>query len=456
MRDIRKISILLVSLAGSYVSTANASSVSPIVGYIGTYSSNILLTPDNEEWEWVNRPLIGFDVDHRGKNLNAYGYATAQYFDFTQGSAENETYYDVNGIAEWNIIGDRLQWILEDYASVAPLVISDPVTPFNVEQQNILSTGPTMRTRLGTRNQFDWSLRYQNFYYSISDIGNYRLSSDLGVARQVSHTDSVRIGYMYTTTRYQEEIYADYSRQDIGVSYTHTGVSARINVGGGYSYLEDESQSESVEGGFAIVDSSVRISPRSTMSLLASSRLSDAGDASYGVGVAEVEPGVVVEPSNAFAGSIQAPNTDIFRLNELTFGLVNRQPVLTSTFGLGYSQANYITDETQDNRNIYTDLRFDYPIRSITLLSAYLSAGRQEYPNQLISNNDSLINDNGSLGLSMGWRVFRRVNMVFDVSRNIQKSNDPARSYTETLANVRLIYRPSGRETAVRAVRRGR
>jgi hypothetical protein len=456
MKDIRMISILLVSLVGPYLSTSNAASVSPIVGYIGTYSSNILLTPEDEQWDWVNRPLIGFDVDHRGKNLNAYGYATAQYFDFTQGSAENETYYDVDGVAEWNIIGSRLQWVLEDYASVAPLVLSDPLTPFNVEQQNILSTGPTMRARLGTRNQVDWALRYQNFYYSISDIGNYRLSSDLGIARQLTHTDSVRIGYLYSKIMYQEEIYDDYSRQDIGLSYTHTGVSARINLGGGYSYIKDESNGNSVDGGFVIVDGSARVSPKTSMNLLASSRLSDAGGASYGVGVAEVEPGVVVEPSNAFAGSIQAPSTDIFRLNEITFGLVNRQPVLTSILSLGYSEAKYITDDTQDNTNIYTDLRLNYPVRSITLLSAYLSAGRQEYPNQGVANNDSLINDNGSLGVSIGWRMFHRVNFVFDVSQNVQRSNNPDLEYTETLADIRLIYRPSGRETEVRSVRRGR
>jgi hypothetical protein len=254
---------------------------------------------------------------------------------------------------------------------------------------------------------------------------------------------------------YQEEAYDDYGRQDIGVSYTHTGASARVNVGGGYSYLKDESGVNSVNGGFGIVDTSVRVSPRTTMNLLASSRLSDAGSASYGVGVAEVEPGVVVQPSNAFSGSIQAPTTGIFRLNELTFGLVNRQSVLTSTFGLGYSQADYIADEIQDNTNIYSDLRFDYPIRAITLLSAYLSAGRQEYPNQG-ADNTGLINDNGSLGFRIGWRVFRGVNLAFDVSRYVQRSSDPAFGYTETLADIQLIYRPSGRETEVRAVRRGR
>jgi len=430
-----------------------AASVTPIVGYIGTYSSNILRTPDNEEWEWVNRPLIGFDVDHRGKNLNAYGYATAEYFDFTQGTAENETYYDINGIAEWNIISDRFQWVVEDYASVTPIAISDPLTPLNVEQRNILVTGPTFRSRLGTRNQFDWDIRYGNFYYSESDIGNQRASSDLGVSRKINPTSTLRLGYQYTRTIFNEEIYQDYNRQDIGLTYSRLGLSANMELSGGSSYLDAEDTNESIDGWFLTFGGSKRVSPRTTMNLLLSSRLSDTGLASLGSGVTQVIPEVDVPPADAFSGSVEAPTTNIFRLNEFRYGIANRHTILTTTFNIRYSQADYINDNEQDNHRLGADLRFEHPVRSYSLFSVYLAGSRQEFPNQ---GTDTLINDDGTLGANISWRFFRRLNLVFDVSRYVRRSNEPGRGYTESVAELQLVYRPSGRPLPARTVRRGR
>lgn len=435
------------------VRSAIAASVTPIVGYVGTYSSNILRTSEDEQWEWINRPLIGFDVDHRGKSLNAYGHATAEYFDFIQGTAENETYYDINAIAEWNIISDRFLWYIEDYASITPIIISDPLTPLNVEQRNILTTGPTFRTRLGTRNQFDWELRYGNFFYSISDIDNQRLYSNLGVSRQIDSTSSLRLGYEYTRTIFREEVYQDYNRQDIGLTYSRLGLSANMELSGGFSYLDAEETDESIDGWFLTFGGSKRVSPRTSMNILLGSRLSDSGLASFGSGVNEVNPDVNVDQTDAFSGPIQAPTTDIFRLSELRFELANRQNILTTTFNIGYTQADYETDDLQDNFRLGADLRFEHPIRSYSLFSVYLASSRQEFPNQ---GSDTLLNDDGILGASISWRFFRRLNLVFDVSRYVRRSNEPERGYTESVAEMRLVYRPSGRALPTRQVRRGR
>lgn len=453
MTKLSQITVIFVSLLYLVAPRSMAASVTPILGYIGSYSSNILRTSEDEQWEWINRPLVGFDVDHQGRSLSAFGHATAEYFDFTQDSAENETYYDVNAIAEWNIVSDRFLWSIEDYASITPIIISDPLTPLNVEQRNIFTTGPTFRSRLGTRNQFDWELRYGSFYYSISDIDNQRLYSNLGVSRQIDSTSSLRLGYEYTRTIFREEVYQDYNRQDIGLTYSRLGISANMELSGGYSYLDAEETNESIDGWFFSFGGSKRISPRTSMNVLVGSRLSDTGLASFGSGVTQVIPDVDVPPSDAFGDPVQAPTTDIFRLSQLRYGLLNRHTVLTTTFNIGFTQADYVTDDLQDNRRLGADLRFEHPVRSFSLFSVYLASSRQEFPNQ---GTDTLINDDGTLGASISWRFYRRLNLVFDVSRYVRRSNEPGRGYTESVAELQLVYRPSGRALPTRAIRRGR
>jgi len=428
-----------------------AASVSPIVGYIGTYSTNILRTSEDEEWEYVNRPLVGMDVDHRGRYFNAYGYATAEYFDYTQQTAENETYFDINGIAQWNIVGDRIVWVLEDYASVTPVVISDPVTPLNVEQRNILATGPTFSLRLGDRNQLDWSLRYADFYYQLSNIGNNRWYSDLGITRQFNPNNSLRLGYQYTETIFNDEIYNDYKRQDIYATHDHFAASTNITTSIGYTFIDEENTEIKNDGWLLRIVGSGRIGARTTMNVVASSALTDTGLANLSSGVHEVIPDVAVTPSLAFSTPSQDPTAEIFRQTVLSLGVVNEQPELITRGAIGYVDADYKQDETQDNSRIAFDLNADHLLSINSMIGAYFEIGRTEYPNFDVDEN--VVDNDGTIGVNFTRIVARRVNLVFDVSRYVRNSNQPSRGYTDTVLEIQLIYRPSGRRSAVRRVR---
>jgi len=426
-----------------------SASVTPIVGYIGSYSSNILRESSDEQWEWVNRPLLGFDVDHRGRSFNAYGYATAEYFDFTQETAENETYFDINAVAEWNIIGDRFTWILEDYASVTPIIVSDPLTPLNVEQRNIFVTGPTVATRLGTRNMFDWGLRYGHFFYELSNIDNQRLLTDFGISRQIRPDRNIRIGYALSRTVFAEEFYQDYIRQDADITYAHIGSGSSIYGTIGYTYIDQEDIEESIDGVLLRLVGSKNISQRTLINVIANSGLTDTGLANLTSGVGEVIPNVTVSPNQAFYAPSQVATTEIFRESVLRFGVLNSNPTLITGLGVGYIQADYVSDDISDNRRIGLDLTIDHPIRMDSLFGVYMSMGRQEFPNE---GDNGYIDDDGHLGARITWRLFRRVNFVFDVSRYVRRSNEPDRGYTESVAEVQLIYRPSGRRSEVRSV----
>jgi len=452
MRMFRKLTATLLigfSFLGFAVSV-RAAAISPIVGYIGTYSSNILRESENEQWEYINRPLLGLDLDQRGRSINAYGYVTAEYFDFTQGTAEDETYFDANAIAEWNIVGDRFTWVAEDYASVTPVVVSDPLTPLNVEQRNIFVTGPTLTARIGARNLFDWSLRYGSFYYQKSNIDNQRYYSDLGISRQINQSNSVRLGYEITRTTFREEFYEDYIRQDAVLSYDYISRTGNITTTAGYTYLDSEDSEEATDGWLMSVVGSKRIGRRTLLNLVASSALTDTGLSNLSGGVSEIIPEVTVSPNQAFSVPSQAATPEIYRESILSFGLVNNNPVLISSFNIGYVQADYIGEDFSDNDRVGADLNFEHPIRADSLLGVFMGVGRQEYPNQ---GDDGYIDDDWRMGSNITWRLFRRINLVFELTREGRRSNEPGRGYTETMAEVQLIYRPSGIRSVARSVR---
>lgn len=429
-----------------------AASVTPIVGYIGTYSSNILRTSTSEEQEYINRPLLGVDIDHRGRKFNAYGYATAEHFDFTRGTAENETYFDVSGIANWNIIGNRFVWVLEDYASVTPLIISDPITPLNVEQRNIFATGPTFSTRLGSRNLIDWNLRYGDFYYQLSDISNKRVYSDIGLSRQINPTNNIRLGYEYTRTKFEEEYYPDYIRQDLGLTFTNRSASGEMTATAGYTntYVDQEYVIDQLDGWFASLVASRRVGRRTLLNLITSSGLSDSGLDNLSRGVAEVIPDVSVTPSQAFSAPPQAPIADPYRSTVLSVGLTNRQSLLVSNLDLAYHQANYASDNINDNRRIDTNLDFEYLVKADSNLGLSIRFGKIEYPNLDV---ETVKDEEAEIGINFTKRLFRRVNLRFGGTRYIRSSNQPDRGYQETVAEIQIIYRPSGRRFVARRVR---
>lgn len=429
---------------------AHAASVAPIAGYIGTYSSNILRTSEDEQWEYINRPMVGMDIDHRGRSFNAFGHIVAEYFDFTQETAENETYFDISAVAEWNIVEDRFTWALEDYASVTPVVISDPVTPLNVEQRNIFVTGPSFRTRLGSRNQFDWNLRYGRFYYQRSNIDNQRYYSDLGISRQINPTNSLRLGYEITRTIFEEEFYQDYFRQDVVLTFDHVARGATLTTSAGYTYLSEEETNESIDGWLLRIVGAKSVGQRTTLNIIASSALSDTGLSNLSVGVGEVIPDVPVSPGQAFSTPPQSATIDIFRESILRFGIINTNPRLTTGFSIGYVQADYVNDNARDNKRLGADVTFDHPVRVDTILGVDLGVGRQEFPSLDV---EGFVDDDARAAANITWRVIRRVDLVFDLSRYVRRSSGVGRDYTETVAEVQLVYRPSGRRERIRRVR---
>ncbi|MGH8602295.1 MAG: outer membrane beta-barrel protein [Gammaproteobacteria bacterium] len=200
----------------SFVPDARAFVVDYGVGYTGIYDSNIFRAPTDEQAEFTNRYNANLSIEQAGANLIATSYSFLSYQDYVNETRSNQVFLTNLSQATWFVRPGSMAWQFEDYYTQLAVDSTQPGTPNNVQGTNVFQTGPDFAFRLGTQDSIDVELRYGNYYYADSALGNQRYSGLLQWSHLLTPNLNFSVDLLGTSVDYDDDLAArDFNRYDL-------------------------------------------------------------------------------------------------------------------------------------------------------------------------------------------------------------------------------------------------
>ncbi|MFP4181640.1 hypothetical protein [Thiohalospira sp.] len=214
------------------------------------YSDNLQRAPEGDEVsDWIRVGRLGGQLEAERSTLEGNALLNAEYLQYARGTFADEIRGRGSADLAWHIAPERLTWRLEDRLSVIEEDSTDPLSPENRQQVNVLSTGPDYRIRLGGTRYWDSSARLTDVRYSARDTDNQRLGLQTRLGWRPTPRLEGQLALEASTARFPEQgELRDYDRQDLYGRLIRTAATSRVVLDLGASRIQ-RAAGEDVTGG---------------------------------------------------------------------------------------------------------------------------------------------------------------------------------------------------------------
>lgn len=429
-RGLRK-GTLVLALLLALPDTTRAIDVDYEVGVAVRHSDNINLSETNPIEDTVRSPTLFFEAAQVGRRIQLAARGDVEYLDYASNTFENEFRGRFAGRLNFNVLPERLDFVVQDYLSRQPIDQLAAFNPGNQQQINVFVAGPSLYTRFDgvTRGQFD--LRYSNSYAEEDeDFDSDRYTAAARVLREMSSTSSLSANLEATDVRFQLEGGAsDYRRYDgyFGSAVERNNVDVELDLG--YSRLElDDGFEESSPLARAAVN--WRLTPRSLLATTVRYHLTDATqslvtpldiDANRRPFADFIVPDVQVEPN-------------VFRERLIRARYRHTGDRLTLQLVPYHRRMRYVEDLVESQDRTGALVLADYRVRPRLTLS--LEGGREKREFVRVDREDT----DTTFSVSLAHRFTRKWTGRIGFQRRDRDSSAIGRSYDSNAVLLSMTY----------------
>jgi hypothetical protein len=396
------------------------------------HSDNITLSASDPISQNVLIPHLDFSVSESGSNVQADVSGVLEYRNYLGDAFGSEFRGTLNGLVNWNLVPERLNWTFADNLGLYPVSLRDPDVPGNLQQTNVFTTGPTFRFRLTPTLQGQAELRYIDSY--AEETGAFDSRRLTGALRTLYNLDANRrisANYEYQDIDFDDDLLAeDYQRHALFGGYTQTFAQIDFDAALGYTRLEFDNGA-STSGPLVRASLDWRASERSTFGIGAAYQYTDAAtslsggvaafDAGFGgvgIGGAAIVPDVYRER--------RVDGTYLFQSTRLTLATLLR-------FGtFRYEQAATALANNRDEIGAGANLGF--LLRPLLTLGVTAEATRRDF------NASDATDRNYRYGIYLAQQMTRHLRWRVDLARNERRADVGAESYDENSLYFRFVY----------------
>ncbi len=397
------------------------------------HSDNITLSAAHPISQSTLIPGATFRFDQQGDVLQAHAAGSIEYRNYLGSRFSNQTQTQLSGQANWTILPQRLDFVLEDYAAVQPVDSTVSNSPSNLQQTNVLSLGPTLRFNLASswRGQVDARYidsRAQKTKQFDSQRGQFaaRLIHDFSLGNVGSlNAGTQKVHYTSASPA------ADYRGDRFYGRYQGSFAHTEVDVSGGWTHLQfDQGSPRSYSGSMLSATGTWHPSETNSLSVKLARQYTDAAQSM-------TEPDLT-SPAEGRGGivtgqAVVGPQVYLERRGELTYAW--RSDRLTFSLAPYYRKLSYVKDTTYDQVGRGADVGLGYKFRPTLLLSAYANVERLRY--------DTLNRLDRTLSYEVALSDQRTVHWSWRVSfLHQQRHSDAAgRSFHENRIYAGVIFR---------------
>jgi hypothetical protein len=419
-----------------------------------THSDNIGRTVDDRTSDSIAQVGLQLGVTDARPRLNTQLQVNLSYWDFVNHTFGSQLVGGANGGVLLTLLPERFTWIVHDnFGQIA----ADPtavVTPGNMQNVNLFSTGPNINLPLGgSVNSLELQGLYSKANYGTTDQNNYQYLGSVALQHKLSPKMTVSLTGTDTHTVYEESVSGfDVREASLGLD----AIGVRTSLSGAVGYTQLKYLGESHSGLLARLGLTRLIGSRSQLSLEVGTQYSDSAtdfaqgqefqgvQATGGGGAAAIPGGVLVAGGGPLlpggtAGapggvSLTAVSTDPYKSDyaSATWNLIAARTELSFDFTL--------RKETHQQE---TDFDRRLGIATVTLsrrLSPLLTVSANgTYTRQRFAQLDIDVNSWG-LGAGLDWTLTRTIALQARFDRQDGSGTGPERNYTEDRIYVGISY----------------
>lgn len=408
------------------------------VGVAARHSDNINLSDTNAVSDTMVAPRVFFEASQTGRTVQLAAEGDLQYRHYTSDTFDDELRGSFAGTANWVVLPERIEFVVQDYLSLQPISDQVEFTPANQQQVNIFITGPSLYARFDPSTRAQLDLRYVNSYAEErDDFDSDRFNVAARLVRQLSSSHSVSANVESTDVDFDLDASGgafDYRRYDGYLNSTMERSRFDLSLDLGYSRVEfdnagingsaDDESHELVR-----VRLDWRASPRSVLTTTLNHQITDA----TGALIAPLEFGEREFSDFRVVNGLVEPSPFRERLARVRYAYENeRVDVQVTPY---YRRIRYLQDvggDSQDRTGLSVNL--DYRVRPLITFSAFLVVEERDFVD-LGRTDDNLL---FSVGLAN--RFTRHWTGRIDVQRRERDSDVMGRSYDENAVMINFSY----------------
>lgn len=396
------------------------------------HSDNINLSATDAVSQSVLIPHLDFSLSETGSTVVAEVSGVLEYRDYLGGAFGNEFRGTLNGLVNWSMVPERLNWTFADNLGLYPVSLRNPDVPGNLQQTNVFTTGPTLRFRLTPTLQGQAELRYIDSYAEETGaFDSRRYTAALRALYDLSATRRLNGNIEFQNVNFDNNLLAeDYRRYSAYAGYSQTLAQIDLNAALGYTRIEFDS-SGSTSGPLARTSLDWRASERSTFGLAAAWQYTDAAT-SISEGAAAFDAGF---GGVGIGGAAITP--DVYRERRVDGTYLLQTTRLNLATLLRYGNFRYeqsAAAAANDRNEVGAGLNLGYLLRPTLTLGVTAEAVSRHF------SETGLTDRNYRYGTYLSQQLTRHLRWRIDLARNERHADDGAESYDENSVYLRVVY----------------
>lgn len=423
-----------------------------------THSDNIGLAIDDRISDTIAQVGLQLGLSDTRPRLDAVLATNLNYWDFLSGSYKSQLVGGASGGLTFNLIPERFIWTTTDNFGQVAADPTAPVTPGNMQNVNVFTTGPYIELPLGSQIN---SLALQGLYtkanYGTSLEDSQQYLGSVGILHKLSTRVTVSFTASDLRTSYDESLAgSSFDVRTAVFGFNGGGVRTTLFASGGYTQLLYLGQTH--DGLTGRLGLTRLIGSRSQLSLEVGTQYSDAasqfaqqqnfqgvqsgpvagGGAALAGGGSPTQVGVPGVPGGVSTTTI---STDPFKSEyaNTTWDLLGARTSLS--LGLNLQKEVHQT-QTDLNRRLGT-LVVTVSRRLSPLLTVNANAA---YTRSRFDTTDVNLNTL-TLGAGLDWTVSRVLSLQARFNRQNGSGTGAQRQYTEDRVYIGISY-SDGRRAA--------
>jgi hypothetical protein len=389
-------------------------------------TDNVALTPTDRRSQTMELTGIDFGWIRTGSALDANVVGDFNYLDYLQGAYGSQLLGRFDGLTSLSLFSDHLKWFLQDDFGEGQLDPYTPATPTNLENINVVTTGPDITLRPMSDTVVQLGARYARATYETSPFDGYRMVENVLLERLLSSSSNVALGADVQELRFDNTtVNTDYDRSRYYVQYDITGSRTHITATLGETQVNDSGNWYSTP--LAQLELTHEISAQTRLNLTAGRELTDAADTFDNLR-SGAAGGIAVAPV--------AETTGDYLRNYVTGGLQLTGQRTTVGLTADWERDTYTVDDTFDVTRGSLELRLSRQLSSILNGSIFGTLMQSRYFNQFGDINSHII------GADITWQASRMLSVEGRYAHDFQSTSGGGFGYSANTIFVTVTYRP--------------
>jgi hypothetical protein len=389
-------------------------------------SDNIRRADTGKQSDTMASLGAALNYSYTGSRITGTAVGDLGYVEYLDNTYDSRIAGNFDGRLLWGTSADLLQWEVQDVFGQTKTSALAAATPDNLQNVNVLSTGPTINLNFGeTRVSLDG--RYADQSYESGNLDSNRLTGVVAVVRGLSDRSSVSLNAQVDSVKYDASI-ADYDTRQYFVRYQ--GELGRTRISSDLGYTETEIDGQDPSGGSLIrVNIDRRISASSSLFLSGTTQFTSSADSLH------------LDRTTVSRTDSEVPllASDPFRQREARAGWRMNRSRTSLTVSGSYSEERYEVS-TPLNRDLTgVEVQLGRHIAPTLWLRTEASYQKEKFIN-LGSDSTDLV-----LSVELNKGLGRRVSGSIRYEYNNRSGNGGVADYRENRISLYLDFLAAGR-----------